>query len=191
MHRDLIYPLPHSLPYQPSFIRLTLPTHHPIPLLLLLTLPHPQDNAVYGRSPLEAASFLVSSAFPDPKLHGASFMPRLSGSTAEFLSMWSIMMAGIKPFSLDSDTNELQLRLAPSLPGTFFNEDGTASFTFLGGVEVVYHNPTRVDSWTLSPRSAVVMYRDGRIEQSIDGVIRGEVAKDIRDLKAATINIYL
>ena len=39
-------------------------------------------------------------------------MPRLSGSTAEFLSMWSIMMAGAKPFSLDSDTSEWILRLA-------------------------------------------------------------------------------
>ena len=35
------------------------------------------------------------------------------------------------------------------------------------------------------------MYRDGRIEQSIDGIIRGDIAKDVRDLKAATINIYL
>jgi hypothetical protein len=97
----------------------------------------------------------------------------------------------IVSYTLSSITDELQLRLSPSLPGTFFNEDGTASFTFLGGVEVVYHNPNRVDSWTLSPRSAVVMYRDGRMEQSIDGIIRGDVAKDVRDLKAATINVYL
>jgi len=48
------------------------------------------DNKVYGRSPLEAASFIVSSAFPDPKLHGASFLARLSGSTAEMLSMWAV-----------------------------------------------------------------------------------------------------
>jgi hypothetical protein len=31
------------------------------------------DNAVYGRSPLEASSFIVSSAFPDKKMHGAGF----------------------------------------------------------------------------------------------------------------------
>ena len=48
------------------------------------------NNKVYGRSPLEAASFIVSSAFPDPKLHGASFLARLSGSTAEMLSMWAV-----------------------------------------------------------------------------------------------------
>lgn len=37
------------------------------------------DNKVYGRSPLEASSFIVSSAFPDKKLHGAGFLARLSG----------------------------------------------------------------------------------------------------------------
>ena len=51
---------------------------------------------VYGRSPLEAASFIVSSVFPDEKLHGASFLARLSGSTAEFLSMWELIMQGKK-----------------------------------------------------------------------------------------------
>jgi hypothetical protein len=58
------------------------------------------DNKVYGRSPLEAASFIVSSAFPDAKLHGASFLARLSGSTAEMLSIWAYMMFGPAPFSL-------------------------------------------------------------------------------------------
>jgi hypothetical protein len=52
------------------------------------------DAEVYGRSPLEAASFIVSSVFPDKKLHGASFLARLSGSTAEFLSMWQLIMQG-------------------------------------------------------------------------------------------------
>ena len=54
------------------------------------------DADVYGRSPLEAASFIVSSVFPDEKLHGASFLARLSGSTAEFLSMWELIMQGKK-----------------------------------------------------------------------------------------------
>lgn len=56
------------------------------------------DADVYGRSPLEAASFIVSSVFPDKKLHGASFLARLSGSTAEFLSMWELIMQGKKTY---------------------------------------------------------------------------------------------
>src|SRR3546814_9188004 len=35
------------------------------------------DNEKYGRSPLEAASFIVSSAFDDKQLHGQSFLARL------------------------------------------------------------------------------------------------------------------
>ena len=32
------------------------------------------DPEVYGRSPLEAASFIVSSAFPDPKVRGPAWV---------------------------------------------------------------------------------------------------------------------
>lgn len=58
-----------------------------------------QDPAVYGRSPLENSSFIVSSAHPDKTLHGAGYVARLTGATAEFLSMWNIMTAGPHPFS--------------------------------------------------------------------------------------------
>ena len=46
------------------------------------------DPAVYGRSTLEGASFVVSSAYPDSRFHGRAFQPRLSGMTTEFISMW-------------------------------------------------------------------------------------------------------
>ena len=75
-------------------------------------------------------------------------MPRLSGSTAEFLSMWVIMMAGKTPFSLDT-AGKLQLIFRPVLAGWLFNDDGTVTFTFLGGVQVTYHNPAKTDSWRL------------------------------------------
>ena len=148
------------------------------------------DNEVYGRSPLEAASFLVSSAFPDAKLHGASFMARLSGSTAEFLSMWQIMMMGKTPFTMDPTSGQLQLHLVPALPGWLFNDDGSASFTFLGQIEVTYHNPLKIDSWTISPKSATIMYTDGAVAITSDAVIRGSMAEDVRSFKVTAINIY-
>merc|ERR1712216_136495 len=61
------------------------------------------DPEVLGRSPLEADSFIVSSAFPEKGMHGSGFLARLSGSTAEFLSMWNHMMAGPNPFVTDSN----------------------------------------------------------------------------------------
>ncbi|MDP2044231.1 MAG: cellobiose phosphorylase, partial [Candidatus Omnitrophota bacterium] len=60
-----------------------------------------QDPQRYGRSILENSSFLVSSAFPDKKLHGNGFVARLSGSTAEFLHIWLVMNTGANPFILD------------------------------------------------------------------------------------------
>lgn len=121
------------------------------------------NSEVYARSPLEAASFIVSSAFPDKKLHGQGFLARLSGSTAEFLSMWAIMMGGEKPFSINSDTKTLQLTLSPIIPGWLFPENGKLSFTFLGSIAVTYVNPDRKDTWKMKPKSASIIDKNGII----------------------------
>ena len=109
------------------------------------------DPQTYGRSPLENSSFIVSSAHPDQALHGRGFVARLTGATAEFLSMWSLMMAGPRPFFLKD--GELQLALRPALPGWLFREDGTLAFTFLGHCVVTYHNALKRD--TFAPGMAV------------------------------------
>jgi hypothetical protein len=120
----------------------------------------------YGRSILENSSFIASSAFSDPSLHGTGFVARLSGSTAEFLSMWLLMTVGRKPFSLGHD-KKLALRFEPHLPSylflredtsrTFVNSDGETvklkvpknglAFMFLGTTLVVYHNPKQLDTF--------------------------------------------
>ena len=102
-----------------------------------------QDPSVYGRSLLENSSFIVSSAHPDESLHGRGFVARLSGSTAEFLSIWNIMMAGERPFFMRD--GQLALALRPALPRWLFDKDGTVSFRFLGSCAVVYHNAERQD----------------------------------------------
>ena len=56
------------------------------------------DPDVYGRPPIECSSFIASSAHPDKTIHGQGYLARLSGSTAEFLSMWNLMMMGAQPF---------------------------------------------------------------------------------------------
>lgn len=88
------------------------------------------DPAVYGRSTLENSSFIATGGNPDPGTHGRGFVARLSGSTAEFLSMWRTMMAGSRVFTVED--GELTLALAPALPGWLFDEQGNLSFTFLG-----------------------------------------------------------
>lgn len=96
------------------------------------------DPAVYGRSTLENSSFIASSVNPDPHVHGRGFVARLSGSTAEFLSMWIMMMAGKRVFRYED--NELQLQLNPVLPAWLFDERQEVSFTFLGSVKVTYRS---------------------------------------------------
>ena len=91
---------------------------------------------VYGRSPLENVSFIVSSANPDPALHGRGFVARLSGSTAEFLQMRELMFFGKTPFILQNGS--LALRLAPFLPEYLIPASREVSARFAEQCEVTY-----------------------------------------------------
>lgn len=146
------------------------------------------DSGVYGRSTLEAASFIVSSAFPDKSLAGTGFLARLSGSTAEFLSMWAIMMCGEAPFTLDK-SGDLQLQLSPVLPGWLFTEEGTVSFKFLGTTVVTYINPTKADTWKMTPKSVSVTWADGKEDSYEGNIFSAKAAKKIRNFEATAITV--
>jgi len=152
------------------------------------------DSQVFGRSPLEAASFIVSSAFPDEQLHGAGFLARLSGSTAEFLSMWNIMMAGQTPFSLD-DEGALQLTLKPVIASWMWSDEGTVSFTFLGSTTVTYHNEAKSDTYgddSPPAKKVFVSFVEPTMEQvAIEGgVIPKEYAEMVRDKLVSAIDMH-
>jgi hypothetical protein len=168
---------------------------------------------VYGRSILEGCSFIVSSAFPDKELHGRSFQPRLSGATAELLTMWMIMVAGQNPFFLD-ESGELRLKLAPVLPGwlftekkgthTVYTEDGISmdievpadcfAFKFLGKTIVVYHNDKRKNTYGRSGTkisSYTLKYFDGKTHESLSGILNAEFANDVRDGHVERMDVFL
>jgi hypothetical protein len=151
-----------------------------------------QDPEVYGRSPLENSSFIVSSAHPDGSLHGAGFVARLSGSTAEFLSIWQGMMAGQKPFFVRY--GQLCLRFTPALPGWLFDDEGTVTFRFLGGTDIVYHNPRRRDAFPgggLSAKTITLQPKAGSSIQIADGVIAAPYAEMVRDGAVKSIDVFL
>ncbi|MBU2574640.1 MAG: hypothetical protein KKH28_11245 [Elusimicrobia bacterium] len=79
------------------------------------------DPKVYARSPFENVSFVVSSAFPDKKMHGRGLQPRLSGVTGEMINIWILMVAGKKPFMTDGN-GELCFKLEPALHGRLFSK---------------------------------------------------------------------
>ncbi|MFA5402416.1 MAG: cellobiose phosphorylase, partial [Candidatus Omnitrophota bacterium] len=146
---------------------------------------------IYGRSILENSSFLVSSAFSDPKLHGNGFVARLSGSTAEFLEMWLTMNAGLAPFFLDN--NELKLKFSPRLSGWLFNKKGEYSFNFLSKIRVTYHNPVRKDTFGKNPARItriILGIKDKPVEIN-SPVIPAPYAQAIRSRQINKIDIYL
>lgn len=148
------------------------------------------DPAVLGRSPLEATSFIVSSAFPDKALHGSGFLARLSGSTAEFLSMWNHMMVGASPFSLDSHSKALQLSLQPIIANWLWRDDGTLTFKFLGAIDVTYVCAAKANSWEVSIKSYDLDGPGGKMH--VEGpIIASQVAKEVRDLKYTAITVTL
>ena len=151
-----------------------------------------QPAEVHGRSPLENSSFLVSSAHPDESLHGAGFVARLSGATAEFLSIWTTMTAGQQPFSVQD--GRLSFELSPSLPGWLFDADGRLSFTLVGSVRVTYHNPGRRDLFRGSgvTARAIVLQPVGRPQIELEGgTISEPYAEMVRAGQIAEIDVYL
>ena len=102
------------------------------------------DPDVYGRSTLENSSFIASSANPNPKIHGRGFVARLSGSTAEFIDMYEIMMFGRNIFSY-SESEGLIFAPKPLIPSYLIGDDLTIKTKLLGRTRVIYKLPSKKD----------------------------------------------
>ena len=149
------------------------------------------DPGVYGRSPLENSSFIVSSAYPDESLHGAGFVARLTGANAEFISIWKNMFIGDKPFTVEN--GELVLTFKPALPGWLFDGEGKASFNFLGKCIVTYYNPGRKDTWRLNlEKTRMILHMvDGENIEISGNIVRGDLALKVRSGQVKAIDVYL
>jgi len=168
---------------------------------------------MYGRSILEGGSFIVSSAFPDEKLHGRGFQPRLSGVTCEMLHIWTIMVAGETPFFLD-EKGQLAMKLRPILPNWLFTRkkrtcryyDGGGrsrevvipknafAFKFIGKTLVVYHNQKRKNTFGKGGVKVVsyrLKYKGGK-EKTVSGDTLGTfLARDVREGRVERIDAVL
>ena len=101
------------------------------------------DPEVYGRSSLENSSFLASSLNPNEDFHGRGFVARLSGSTAEFLSIWRRMFFGEQLFEMQD--GKLTLTLMPAIPDYLIPESGIIQAILLGKTKVIYHMARKAD----------------------------------------------
>lgn len=145
------------------------------------------DPKVYGRSIYENSSFLASSKNPNKKIHGKGFVARLSGSTVEFIHMWSLMMFGLKPFTVKE--GKLQLSFAPLLPSYLVGEERKIVAMFVGSIPVTYLLSEKKDyiPGEYELYQITLTYQDGGSEE-VAGAVLGEAqAQAVRDGRVAAI----
>lgn len=127
--------------------------------------------------------------------------------------MWTLMVAGEKPFFL-SDEGQLGLRLRPILLGRLFTQEARTcqlydmhgkwttvviprnafGFRFLGKSLVVYHNAQRKDTFGEAAAQVVsyrLEYHDGRQETVSGGVLGASTARDVREGRVERIDVDL
>lgn len=156
----------------------------------------------YGRPLTECSSFIASSAFPDPSIHGMGYVARLSGSTAEFMDMYQIMFYGPSMFYLN-ESDELEFKLTPALPSWLFvdkESDGdaildehgqyTVSFKLFGKIQITYHNPDGGNLYGVSPMKYFIVMKDGTSQTVERSEVPTELALQIRTTKVSSIDAY-
>lgn len=149
------------------------------------------DPLIYGRSPLENSSFIATTNNPDQSKHGQGFFARLSGSTAEVISMWKGMIFGQTLFSLKE--GKLTFQIKPLLTKDFFI-DGKIKTRLFSNIQITIlyqgHLPTYDPSVSVSHYEVKV--KDQATMQRVDGsVIQGELAQKIRSQLVTEIRVFL
>lgn len=155
------------------------------------------DPTSYGRSLMECSSFIASSSFEDPSVRGRGFLARFSGSTAEYMSMWVLMMLGPKTFSVDKVSGDLRMELCPAIPRWLFDDriypgEVVVSFKLFGAIDVRYfHRRGNTDLYRVPATRYVVGYRDGQVIQVEGSFIPPPLSEKIRRIVfVSSIDVY-
>ncbi len=148
-----------------------------------------QRPEVYGRSPLENSSFIASSRFPHEATQGVGFVARLSGATAEWISMVLHMGLGAAPFQMVDGA--LRFAPRPILAGWLFTTEaiaqagaGSFGFKLFGKTWIVYDNPARCATFgvdAVAPVGFDLHHADGRIETHRGSWLPVQAAHALRD----------
>ena len=145
---------------------------------------------VYGRSPYENSSFIVSSAYPDKNLWGRGYIARLSGATAELLNIWVLLCLGREPFYLD-ERGSVVMRFAPLLKKELFTADKTFSFKLFSSTWVTYHNPNRRDTFAKGVKpERIALKAAGRKHLVKGSSLPSGLSRQVREGKVEKIDVY-
>ena len=151
-------------------------------------MPPFMDPEVYGRSPLENASFIATSNNPNPQNHGRSFVARLTGTTSEAITLLMLMTTGKKLFSYQNQV--LKFHVKPILKKDFFDEHDEVSITLFETVQLIIKNPEKQDTYHLKPAQYVLENDVDRV--IIDGSeVEGHLAEQIRKKHFTKITVTL
>lgn len=154
------------------------------------TLPPYLDYETYGRSTIENSSFIVSSANKNESLHGQGFSARLSGSTAEFLSMWKYIFVGKKLFKFEN--SELTFTFEPNISADLFDENGEVSFKLFSQIDVKYINKEKKSTFgkdKVTIKKIEFILDDKKVEVS-GNIFRGIYAEKLRNKEIESIVCY-
>lgn len=145
----------------------------------------------YGRSTVENSSFLVSSANSDKQSHGRGFVSRLSGSTAELLSIWNTMAFGAHPFIHDG--SNLYLQFQPVIPAYLLPASGVLTATFLSEIQVFYHTAglAALIPGTYQIRNYQLLLKNGRTVTIASCRVPSHWAEKIRTAEVRKIDVYI
>lgn len=148
------------------------------------------DPEIYGRPPIENSSFIAPSNNPDQRKQGQGFVSRLTGSTAEMLSMWSHMFFGPKLFSYEN--NQLIFEIKPKLSKDFFINN-MVSTTLFGVTKVVIFNKDLIDTYDKEAKIEKIKLIDfNNNEKEFNGnKVFDEWASKIRQKSIYKIEIYI
>jgi hypothetical protein len=157
------------------------------------------DPTTYGRSPLENSSFIASSRFPDAKVHGVGFVARLSGATAEWISMVLHMGLGSAPFVVEA--GQLRFEPQPVLADWLFTSQASGGFAvnsfgfkLFGHTWVVYNNPKRLNTFgvdAVAPVAFELNYADETRQTHTGDSLPEPLAHALRDGKLQSLVIAL
>ena len=149
------------------------------------------DPDVYGRSIYENSSFIASSKNPNTGFHGKGFVARLSGSTVEFIHMWSLMMFGLHPFAVKG--GELTLTFSPLIPSYLIGEEKRIETTFLGKTKVIYRLAEKKDYLPGEYEVTLIqLYDAAGKEQNVEGgTLSGKAAEALRSGEIEKVEIMI
>jgi hypothetical protein len=167
-----------------------------------------RNPAEYGRNPVENSSFLVSSGFDvDPRQHGRGCVARLSGSTVEFLHLWTHLFLGTNPFVVEQ--GRLRFKPEPVLEKSLFSMAectakpfGTeetlpahsAACALLGATLLVFINPERRDTFgqaAVKPCNYRLYGHDGSLQTVVSPYLEGQIAEALREGQFRRLDVVL